>query len=264
MITYKQIEQIEKYIKDVHNLKNNTSLAIDELFDAAKNLDKKIVASNLGYTSKINSYSAVNSTTENCLDMMEAALEGILNAIPYYQEIVEIREDISRGKETEEKQAFVNEMLVAYNGKIDFGKEVSKFADDDFYIFEEQKYDSIYNGFLRRMKKYLNEICEESQRLSEKVDEKNTIFVSQTQNMNVNVTTSDSLKYLDSCNSFTPKELDEIKIQISEIQKLLEDKFKNKKTIKEKIGGFLKWLGDKSVDAMIALSPLLIQMLQGM
>lgn len=273
MITYKQIERVENYIKDVQNLKNNTSLSNEDLYNASENLDDMVVVSNLGYVSKIYWSNCVLGNHDDeydvnevkrCLNILQSALEGILNAIPYYQEIIEIREDISRGKETEEKQAFVNEMLVAYNGKIDFGKEVSKFADDDFYIFEEKKYDSIYNGFLRRMKKYLNEICEESQRLSEKVDEKNTIFVSQTQNMNVNVTISDSLKYLDSCNNFTPKELDEIKIQISEIQKLLEDKFKNKKTIKEKIGGFLKWLGDKSVDAMIALSPLLIQMLQGM
>ena len=275
MITYKQIQQIESYIKDVQNLKNNNSLLSNELFDAAKELDKKIIASNLGYTSKISSYlpTTNDGVIKNCLSMMEAALEGILNAVPYYQEIVEIREDISRGEkieENEEKQAFVNEMIVAYNGKIDFGKEVNEFAESDFHLFWEQKYDSIYNGVLRRMKKYLNEIGREKQQPSKNSGNSTIVNVKQeqrqeqNQKIDISISVENCFKDLDDCETLPVNELEEIKAQISEIQELLKDKRGKKKKITERIGGILKWLGDKGTDVMIALLPLLIQMLKGM
>lgn len=282
MITYKQIERVENYIKDVQNLKNNTSLSNEDLYNASENLDDMVVVSNLGYVSKIYWSNCVLGDRDDeydvnevkrCLNILQSALEGILNAVPYYQEIVEIREDIYRGKEieeVEEKQAFVNEMIVAYKGKIDFGKEVNEFAEKDFHLFWEQKYDSIYNGVLRRMKKYLNEIGKEKQQPSKIPGHSTIVNVNQeqkqeqNQKIDISVSVENCFKDLDDCETLPVNELEEIKSQVSEIQELLKDKRGKKKKITERIGDILKWLGDKGTDVMIALLSLLIQMLKGL
>ena len=121
MITYKQIEQIEKYLVQVNKLREQKTYVSKELYETSKNLDERIRASSIGYSPIINwnnclvVYSARNisfnsATIKSNLMVMQAALEGILNSIPYYSEIVAIRKDIARGRKivvNEEKQAFV-------------------------------------------------------------------------------------------------------------------------------------------------------------
>lgn len=288
MITYKQIEQIEKYLVQVNKLREQKTYVSKELYETSKNLDERIRASSIGYSPIINwnnclvVYSARNisfnsATIKSNLMVMQAALEGILNSIPYYSEIVAIRKDIANGREidgNEEKQSFVAELVTTYQGKIDFGADVYDFVRSDVSFYWEQKYDSIYNGVLRRMELYLNDIGKEKHSSTERVDKLTNITVNQNQNQNVNqnqssnididISVEDCFKNLDDCETLTASDLEEIKEQINEIQDLLQNKKGKKKPIKEKIGTILKWLADKGTDVMIALLPYLIQVLQGL
>lgn len=286
MITYKQIEQIEKYLAQVNKLREQKTYISKELYETSKNLDERIRASSIGYSPVINwnnclvVYSARNisfnsATIKSNLMLMQAALEGILNSIPYYSEIVAIRKDIARGREivvNEEKQAFVIEMIATYQGKIDLGDDADVFAKSDFSFLWDIRYDSIYKGVLRRMELYLNEIGKEKPLPTERVDKRPNIIVNQNQNVNqtqssnidIDISVEDCFKNLDDCETLTASELEEIKEQINEIRNLLQNKKGKKKTIKEKIGSILKWLADRGTDVMIALLPYLIQVLQGL
>lgn len=286
MITYKQIEQIEKYLVQVNKLREQKTYVSKELYETSKNLDERIRASSIGYSPIINwnnclvVYSARNisfnsATIKSNLMVMQAALEGILNSIPYYSEIVAIRKDIARGRKivvNEEKQAFVVEMIATYQGKIDLGDDADVFAKSDFSFLWDIRYDSIYNGILRRMELYLNDIGKEKHSSTERVDKRPYITVNQNQNVNqtqssnidIDISMEDCFKNLDDCETLTPSDLEEIKEQINEIRNLLQNKKGKKKTIKEKIGSILKWLADRGTDVMIALLPYLIQVLQGL
>lgn len=288
MITYKQIEQIEKYLAEVEELQNKKCCDDESFFKASKGLDERMRASNIGYSSTLSwscfyfEYSTGQTiynvgTIKSNLMVMQAALEGILNSIPYYSEIVAIRKDIDSGQKIdgdEEKQSFVAELVTTYQGKIDFGADVYDFVRSDVSFYWEQKYDSIYNGVLRRMELYLNEIGQEKPLPTERVDKLTNITVNQNQNQNVNqnqssnididISMEDCFKNLDDCETLEASDLEKIKEQINEIQDLLQNKKGKKKPIKEKIGTILKWLADKGTDVMIALLPYLIQVLQGL
>ena len=286
MITYKQIEQIEKYLAEVNKLREQKTYVSKDLYETSKNLDERIRASSIGYSPVINwnnclvVYSARNisfnsATIKSNLMVMQAALEGILNSIPYYSETVAIRKDIARGRKivvNEEKQAFVMEMITTYQGKIDFGDDADVFAKSDFSFLWDLRYDSIYNGILRRMELYLNDIGKKKSLPTERVDKRPYITVNQNQNVNQNqssnidieISVEDCFKNLDDCEALDPSALEEIKQQINELEDLLPNKKGKRKTIKEKIGTILKWLADKGTDVMIALLPYLIQVLQGL
>lgn len=286
MITYKQIEQIEKYLAEVEELQNKKCCDDESFFKASKGLDERMRASNIGYSSTLSwscfyfEYSTGQTiynvgTIKSNLMVMQAALEGILNSIPYYSEIVAIRKDIARGKKivvNEEKQAFVMEMIATYQGKIDLGDDADVFAKSDFSFLWDIRYDSIYNGILSRMELYLNDIGKEKHSSTERVDKRPYITVNQNQNVNqtqssnidIDISMEDCFKNLDDCETLTPSDLEEIKEQINEIRNLLQNKKGKKKTIKEKIGSILKWLADRGTDVMIALLPYLIQVLQGL
>ena len=286
MITYKQIEQIEKYLVPVNKLREQKTYVSKELYETSKNLDERIRASSIGYSPIINwnnclvvysdrNISFNSATIKSNLMVMQAALEGILNSIPYYSEIVAIRKDIANGREidgNEEKQSFVAELVTTYQGKIDFGADIYDFVRSDVSFYWEQKYDSIYNGVLRRMELYLNDIGKEKHSSSERVDKRPNIIVNQNQNVNqtqssnidIDISMEDCFKNLDDCETLTPSDLEEIKEQINEIRNLLQNKKGKKKTIKEKIGSILKWLADRGTDVMIAVLPHLTKVLQGL
>lgn len=286
MITYKQIEQIEKYLAEVEELQNKKFCDDEAFFNASKELDERMQASNIGYSSTLSwsygyfVYSGgqtiynVGAIKSNLM-VMQAALEGILNSIPYYSETVAIRKDIARGRKivvNEEKQAFVMEMITTYQGKIDFGDDADVFAKSDFSFLWDLRYDSIYNGILRRMELYLNDIGKKKSLPTERVDKRPYITVNQNQNVNQNqssnidieISVEDCFKNLDDCEALDPSALEEIKQQINELEDLLPNKKGKRKTIKEKIGTILKWLAGKGTDVMIALLPYLIQVLQGL
>lgn len=86
---------------------------------------------------------------------------------------------------------------------------------------------------------------------------------SQAQNFSadINISIQNCLKDLDDCETLDEKELFDIKTQIEEIKRLLEDKRGKKKAIREKIASILKWVADKGTDAMISVLPALISTL---
>ena len=284
-MTYKQIEQIESFIQEVNELKNSTAIAHKILYERGRTLHEKFSASNVGYIVSVNWNKcaffgfAGNSTTyfideiKSNFEVMLSALQGILDGVSYYPYILEVRKDIGRGKKVGKsgKRNFIAEMLVKYQGKIDFGKAVQDYLKKDGMLPLNDDETSYFNGVLQKLGFYLLEICEEKKTVKMQSQPKQNIFniqqnqnVSQETNVNVEISFEDCFKALDDCETLDDAETQEIKTQLEEIQELLKDKKGKKKTIKQKIGNILKWVGDKGTDVMIAILPILLQNLQGL
>lgn len=285
-MTYKQIEQIEQYIEEVRGLKEITSISLQILYEKGKTLHEKCLASNIGYSVVVNWGKCVffgltgNSTTYfyndiiSNLEVMQSALQGILDGITYYPYILEIRKDIAKGKKIKKsvaKQNFIAEIVVKYQGKIDFGKVIQDYLKEDNMLSWNIKEDAYFNGVIQKLNSYLNEICEEKKTTKRQTQEKQTVVnvnqnVNQKQETNVNIAISfeECFKILDDCETLDDSETQEIKAQLKEIQELLKDKKGKKKRIKGKISSVLKWVADKGTDVMIAILPVVLQNLQGL
>ncbi len=283
MLTYKQIEQIEKFIKEIDYLRNN-SFNEEELYEGAVALDKRIAASGVGYhkatvswehcaiytfTSEMKYY---RSEIEVNLNVMTSALNGLLNAVSKYPYILEIKKNIQRGSKlskTEAKRAFIIEMSAKYQGKIDFGKAIQEYVKKDELSFWTSDENAYHRGVVERLRMYLTELCEDKKETKpSSKSEKTVVHVNQNQSVsqqvNVTITFEDCFKALDDCETLGEEELKEIKAQIQEIQELLKDKKGKKKTIREKISSVLKWVANKGTDVMIAVLPFVLQNLQGL
>ena len=107
MLTYKQIEQIEQYIKELNWLKSNSELHDEALYDAAYELENKIEASKIGYKHEIFRWDDAtvyeygyemliyhDEKVMSFIDIIISSLEGILNALPFYSELCEVRKDV--------------------------------------------------------------------------------------------------------------------------------------------------------------------------
>ncbi|MBO5223060.1 MAG: hypothetical protein J6C23_00915 [Clostridia bacterium] len=284
-MTYKQIEQIESFIKEVNELKEDTAIAHKVLYERGRTLHEKFSASNVGYMVAVNWNNcaffgyAGNSTTyfvdkiKSNLEVMLSALKGILDAIPQYSYILEVRKDIARGRKIKkaDKHNFIAEIVVKYQGKIDFGKVIQDYLKEDNMLSWSIEDTSYFNGIIQKLELYLVEICEEKKTAKRQTQEKQTVVnvnqnVNQNQETNVNVTISfeDCFKALDDCETLNDTETQEIKKQLQEIQELLKDKKGKKKSIKSKIANILKWVAEKGTDVMIAVLPVLLQSLQGL
>jgi len=284
-MTYKQIEQIEGFIKEVNELKENTAITDRLLYERGQTLHEKFSASNIGYLvaidwDKCSLYmydSDVQYYPEHIqsnFEVMLSALQGILNAIPQYPYILEVRKDIKEGrnvKDSSAKRRFVTEISIKYQGRIDFGKNVQQFVKESEFPLVYCNLNAICEGVIQRLSLYLNELFQEHKTEQKKTQSKQTVVnvnqnVSQNQETNVNVAISfeDCFKALDDCETLNDTETLEIKAQLEEIQELLKDKKGKKKTIKQKIGSILKWVGDKGTDVMIAILPIVLQNLQGL
>ena len=279
-MTYKQIEQIESFIKEVNELKESTTIAHKVLYERGRTLHEKFSASNVGYLASVNwnncaFFGFANGTTTYYIDkiksnfeVMLSALQGILDAIPQYPYILEVRKDIELGKESNtRKRAYITEMLVKYQGKIDFGKAVLDYVKNDSMIAGN----ACHEGVLQKLGLYLLEICEEKKAVRTQSQPKQNIFniqqsqnVSQETNISVEISFEDCFKALDDCETLDDTETQEIKAQLEEIQELLKDKKGKKKSIKQKIGNVLKWIAEKGTDVMIAVLPVVLQSLQGL
>ena len=291
-MTYRQIQQVEDYLKEVLYLINDVNVTDDQRYNKGKTLHKQIAASKFGYSlvldwQKCQVLDLSNSPTRYYtnkiklnLEVMLSALQGILDSVVFYPYILEIRKDIEKGKKIKNgdaKERFVTEITIKYQGKVDFGKNVEKILKNDGLLILNYNIDAIHQGVLQKLELYLLEVCEEKRVIKAQSQSKQPIIqVNQNQNVNQNVNQNqetkvsvsllfeDCFKAIDDCETLDESETKEIKTQIQEIQELLKDKKGRKKSIKSKIGSVLKWVAEKGSDVMLAVLPVLLQSLQGL
>lgn len=268
MITIKQIEQIEKFIVEIDDLKKHPANS-ETFYEAAKNLDKRAEASGFGYKSSINwhkpltrsAYGSGNTYSETHtvmnLDVLLEALQGILNAQPYYDRMLEIRQVIRDIENADDnyKRDIVSQTIEEYYDVLDMDMEDP--IDDVESVAYEIK--CKLNKYIRKLPdEYSNSKLVNNSSAAINVVQTN----SQVNNQTVSVSIQQSIQELEDCEKIDEKDLQYIKSQLSELQQLLENKRRGNK-VREKISTILKWLADKTTDVMIAVLPALITGLKG-
>lgn len=282
-MTFRELVQIEKYIQEINNIKR-LSISGDELRVRSNILNGQISSSVKGYAPKgINwndawvwdKYPKGHYDVEKCkaiLDIMQAALQGILNSLPYYDEVCDLGKDISYGRNisssAKSKSDFIVEMVKKYSRNIKFEQPIINVRDSILAgnVLSEEQLDFVFRTLLLDMEEYRKSLFDDKRDLKEAVNTPVLVKVAQTQNnsqvqnvaTDLNVSIQDCLKDLDDCETLNEQEKEDIKAQLEEIKQLLEDKRGKKKTIRGKISSILKWVADKSTDAMIAVLPTLI------
>ena len=285
-LTYRQIERVEKFLVEIYALTEHTNISDKEKYNKSKIIDEQLAACSIGYyiTLDWDKCAIYNFSTgetryvrENILSnliVMKSALQDILDGLDSYPIVLAMREDIQSGKKINhpvEQRKFIEQMLVKYSGKVDFGKAVQDYIKQDslvpMYLHEE----AYHKGVIEKLKLYLHEICEEKKSIKKQTNAKQTVVnvnqsVNQNQETNVNVPISfeDCFKSIVDCDSLNEKEAEEIKGQLIEIIELLKDKKGKRKAVREKFSVALKWIADKGVDTMIATLPYIVQCLKGL
>ena len=287
-MTYREFLQIEKYITEIEALKK---LNIDgnQLQLKAENLNNRILSNIKGYKPQglswysayvnlsdgLGGYSSINYNRDqicNLMDIMQATLQGILNSLPYYDEICDLGKDISYGhnisNSTKSKCDFIVEKVKKYSRNIKFEQSIINARDNLLAGNElsEEQLDSIFRTLLLNMEEYRKSLFDDKRDLKEVINTPVLVKVEQTQNnsqvqnvaTDLNVSIQNCLKDLDDCETLSEQELEDIKAQLDEIKQLLADKRGKKKAIKEKISAILKWVANKGTDVMIAILPTLI------
>ena len=278
MLTYKQIEQIEKYLSEINDLSDIANIDSEDLYDESFLLGEKIEASNVGYKNNTpdwsSCYTCFNGVTEyfdyailQALSIMKAALTGILDSIPHYAKICEIRKDIIRGKNISnlyEQHKFIAEISVKYEGQIDFGKTVQDLISHSYQVSAKiNSISSCFNGVISRLEFYLNETALGNTSVRQHASDDRTTHINvvqannQSVSQSVEVSFDNCIKDLEDCETLKEEELNEIKEQLAQIQEMLQDKKGKKIKIRDKISALLKWTADKATDVMIALLPLI-------
>ena len=285
-MTFRELLQIESYIQDVQRLKEHKMENI-RYGNNARTLDAKILSSIKGYKPQGISWGSAiiydrgvpcsydAEMIWNFLDIMQATLQSILNGVPYYDEICDLSKDISYGKKVignpKCKREFLVEKIKKYSCNIKF-EQASIAARERILAgaeLGEEQIDSVFSSVVADMEVYRKSLFEEKRDLKEVLNPAVLVSVEQNQNnsqaqnfsADINISIQNCLKDLDDCETLDEKELFDIKTQIEEIKRLLEDKRGKKKTIREKIASILKWVADKGTDAMISVLPALISTL---
>ena len=287
-MTYREFLQIEKYITEIEALKK-MNIDGNQLQLKAENLNNRILSNIKGYKPQglswysayvnlsdgLGGYSSINYNRDqicNLMDIMQATLQGILNSLPYYDEICDLGKDISYGhnisNSTKSKCDFIVEKVKKYSRNIKFAQPIinardSLLAGDKL---SEEQLDTVFRTLLLDMEEYRKSLLDDKRDLKEVISTPVLVKVEQTQNnsqvqnvaTDLNVSIQNCLKDLDDCETLSEQELSDIKAQLDEIKQLLADKRGKKKTIKEKISSILKWVADKGTDVMIAVLPTLI------
>ena len=287
-MTYREFLQIEKYITEIEALKK-MNIDGNQLQLKAENLNNRILSNIKGYKPQglswysayvnlsdgLGGYSSINYNRDqicNLMDIMQATLQGILNSLPYYDEICDLGKDISYGhnisNSTKSKCDFIVEKVKKYSRNIKFAQPIinardSLLAGDKL---SEEQLDTVFRTLLLDMEEYRKSLLDDKRDLKEVISTPVLVKVEQTQNnsqvqnvaTDLNVSIQNCLKDLDDCETLSEQELSDIKAQLDEIKQLLADKRGKKKAIKEKISAILKWVADKGTDAMIAILPTLI------
>lgn len=279
-MTFKQILQIENYITEIECLRNLQNDG-EELFNCAETLDKKIASSVKDYSPKgvdwdnastylIDSCYYDSKLIKNYLSIMSAYLQGILNGLTNYDELCSVREDISYGSRIGDRYRlnFVVEKVGRYTNKIKFSNEIISFVNGlkEKAIIDETLLNIVYGSVMSSLQKYLQDLLSDKPQVVQHTSNSPTVNVyqnnTQSINLNLDISIENCLKDLDDCETLSRHEINEIKKQLDEVQTLLKDKKGKKKTIREKLATMLKWVADKSTDAMIALLPTLVAILQ--
>ena len=287
-MTYREFLQIEKYITEIEALKK-MNIDGNQLQLKAENLNNRILSNIKGYKPQglswysayvnlsdgLGGYSSINYNRDqicNLMDIMQATLQGILNSLPYYDEICDLGKDISYGhnisNSTKSKCDFIVEKVKKYSRNIKFAQPIinardSLLAGDKL---SEEQLDTVFRTLLLDMEEYRKSLLDDKRDLKEVISTPVLVKVEQTQNnsqvqnvaTDLNVSIQNCLKDLDDCETLSEQELSDIKAQLDEIKQLLVDKRGKKKAIKEKISAILKWVANKGTDVMIAILPTLI------
>ena len=96
------------------------------------------------------------------MDIMQATLQGILNSLPYYDEICDLGKDISYGhnisNSTKSKCDFIVEKVKKYSRNIKFEQSIINARDNLLAGNElsEEQLDSIFRTLLLDMKSIAN------------------------------------------------------------------------------------------------------------
>lgn len=283
-MTFRELMQIEQYIFEIEGLKN-LSLDGDQLQIKANILNEKIAfcvqqynADNINWDKALlfqNDGHYDPRRIKDTLEIMQAALQGILNRLPYYDDICDLRKDISYGyninSSAKRKMDFIVEKIKKYSSNIQFEQSVLT-AREKILIgnkLNEDQIDLVFYAVLVELENYRNSLCTEKRDLKEVINSPVLVKVEQNQNntqtqyssIDIKLSIENCLKDLEDCESVSEEEISEIKGQMAEIQKLLENKRGNKKSIREKIKDALKWIAEKGTDVMIAVLPTVITIL---
>ena len=284
-MTYREFLQIEKYITEIEALKK-MNIDGNQLQLKAENLNNRILSNIKGYKPQglswysayvnlsdgLGGYSSINYNRDqicNLMDIMQATLQGILNSLPYYDEICDLGKDISYGhnisNSTKSKCDFIVEKVKKYSRNIKFAQPIinardSLLAGDKL---SEEQLDTVFRTLLLDMEEYRKSLLDDKRDLKEVISTPVLVKVEQTQNnsqvqnvaTDLNVSIQNCLKDLDDCETLSEQELSDIKAQLDEIKQLLADKRGKKKAIKEKISAILKWVANKGAGVMIAILP---------
>lgn len=281
-MTYQEILKAKHFLNEIEELTAKVDSG-ETPFQEAKTLDAEIKSSFPEYQAtgfnwntisfSANDQSRYRTSICNALKVMHTALEAVLIKQPYYGKMEQANADLSRLSENThfesgQKRKLIVELVAKYSAEIKFGKPVIDYVDHGDALFEEDKTEEIYNALVGALKLYLEELPSEKTRTvrTEKpiLQIYNQQTNTQTVSMNLQISIENCLKDLDDCESLSSEEISEIKQQLDDIQKLMEDKRGKKKHIKEKISSILKWVADKGTDAMIALLPTVFMMLSGL
>ena len=259
-MTFNEIEKIMLYISAIDGCDSYS--AFETLVFEIKNY--------LGdrYKAKLSCDSLLLSTddiTEDDLKreklLLISFLNGQLDFDPNTAEVKNIIKDIEKGKKSigniREQENFVTYSYTAYNGKINFPKNVVDFCSGSRaakYQFQSSINASIVEGIIQSLKNYAIGITKPIQK--EASTSIQNIF-SPANNVKVDIQISiDSARESAENAGLSQTQLDEVNKKIDEIQRLLESK-EPKNRIWSKAGSILKWVAEQGIQVASFMVPLL-------
>lgn len=286
-MTYREFLQIENYIVQIEEIKN-LQLENSELFNRAETLDYMIRSSVDGYEPcgvkwENASYPLYDSRgidvpkIKNFLDIMQAALQGILNSLPYYDDICELGKDISYGynisSNAKSKCDFIVEKTKKYSRNIEFEQSIINARDSLLtgQNLSEEQLNFVFRTLLLDMEDYRKSLLEDKRDLNESVNRQpqNVFNISAnggnavanaSANVQVNVDISIQIdqtveQVKDAC--LSPEQETAVLSKLGELKAISQEKNTRKRW--DKVKGIFKWLAEQSLQVAGWLVPLVCQ-----
>lgn len=284
-MTYAQIEQIEDFLNQLDSLEQKNPDNGNTYAQDVQNLNDQIISSVKGYDSSridikktyiiqnYRTYSGYYDTdrVKDVIKIMRSSLQAVLNSDPIYPKICELRSDIKDSENVADGDEldYITRVVEKYASTLKFSDAtinlIKKNADSKY--LEDSAVYATFRGVVESLKFQLKNISV-SEKRDVKLPDQNVTVVQNNNQLNyqnvavsLDLSIENCLKDLDDCETLSEKEINDIKGQLEEIKQLLADKRGKKKTIREKISAILKWIADKSTDAMIAVLPVMITIL---